>query len=145
MSAGAAKSTGTTITFGTSGWQQQIIGIEHNGASRASIPVPHFGTAQFTGTGWGNVPKLAGKIVDAGQLTIQFRLNPDTDPPLGEDAEEITIQFPPTGGDTTGAKWVFTGFMVGLEHSFPFETEDDSMSGTATIEISEDVTITAGA
>ena len=65
--------TGTTITFGTSGFTAEIVGI--------SIDVTHLATPVAGAGEVGSREKIPGKHVDPGQLKLTCHYDPDTDPP----------------------------------------------------------------
>ena len=120
--------TGITIAFGTSGFSAEILDVTPPEATRESIDVSHQGTTTakiFT----------PSDLYDPGGLTFDFHFNPDTDPPIDQAAETITITFP------AGATWVFDGFMTNYAPSAPFEGK---MTGSATVKASDDIAITAG-
>jgi hypothetical protein len=126
--------TGTTVSFGTSSFSMNIDTVQPYDLQREAVNMSHMGTQDFH-------VFTPAMLVDAGELTIDGHFDPDIDPPIDAAAEEITVQFPPQGADTTGATAVFNGFMTGYRPSAPME---DKATCTATIKITGGVTITAG-
>lgn len=121
--------TGITIVFGTTGFTAQIVDVSGPGLSRESIDVTHQETVDaraFT----------PADLFDGGELSFDIHFNPDTDPPVDEVAETITITWP------AGATWAFNGFMTGYEPAAPL---DDKMTGSVTVKVNGDITITPAA
>lgn len=123
--------TGATITFGTSGFTAQITDISIDGIERESIDTTHLGTTASGGVG--SKTYIPADLSDAGEVSIEGHFNPDTDPPIEEPAEIITITF------DEGATWVGTGFMTAFNFDVPLE---DKMTFSATIKFSGEVAIT---
>ena len=120
--------TGTTIAF-SSGFFAEILDVSGPSAARESVQVSHMGTTNahvFTPT----------DLVDWGELTVEIGFDPGTKPPMNGAAETVTITFPNSGAST----WAFSGFMTAFEPSVPLE---DRMTGSATIKVTGDVTVTA--
>ena len=118
--------TGFTVAFGTSGFTAEIVDVTPPGASRESIDVTHQGTTTariFT----------PADLYDAGELSLSIHFNPDTDPPIDGDVEEVTLTFPST------ATWVFNGFMTDYSPTGPLE---DKMTADVTVKVSGDINIT---
>ena len=119
--------TGATITFGTSGFTANIENIELPEQVREAVNTSHLGTS-------GRHTKIPSDLVDSGSMKMTFQFNPDTDPPIDQAAETVTITFP------EGATWAFSGFMTNYGGSVPLEGK---MMGTATVEITGDISQTA--
>ncbi len=120
--------TGSTIVFGTSGFTAEILDITPPGQTRESIDVSHQGTV-------GARRFLPGKLFDPGELSFDIQFNPDTDPPIDQDAETVTITYP------SGAIHSFTGFMTAYNPAGPME---DKMTGTVTVKVDGDISRSAG-
>ena len=134
--------TGTTVTFGTSSFTAEIIDLAIGGVSRKSIDVSHMGTAAAGAAEFGNMPFIAGRLTDAGELAMELHFNPQTIPPIDLVEETVTITFPLVPGDTTPADYSFTGFFTGFDIGLPL---DDKMTASATVKISGNVTVTIAA
>lgn len=122
-------STGITIVFGTSSFSAQILDVTPPSQSRESIPTSHQGTTTAH-------TYLPADLVENGELTFTIHFNPDTVPPIDAAAETVTITWP------AGATWAFSGFMTNYEPDAPFEGK---MTGTVTVKVTGDITVTAAA
>ena len=118
--------TGITIAFGTSAFVAEILDITGPGLARDSVETTHQGTTDAR-------THAPVDLFDAGELSFDVHFNPDTDPPIDAAEEEITITWPST------ATWVFQGFMTAYEPGAPLE---DKMTGSVTIKVTGDITIT---
>lgn len=94
--------TGLTIVFGTSGFSAEITGVNGNAISRESFKTSHMGTT-------GGHTKRFGDLVDPGVIDLEFQFDPDEQPPITADPEQITITFPIPSGSSNGATLVGTG------------------------------------
>lgn len=142
MSASLDTGAGATITFGTSGFSAELIDvIGLGGISRGSVDTTHFGTTQPGSGAIGGMTFIPEAFVDPGTMTLEFHLNPDDLPPVNGPLEQITMLFKPSGGDSTGASWVFNGFVTDLDYSINLKSK---MTGTMTLKISGLITRTAG-
>ena len=121
--------TGITIVFGTTGFTANIQDVSGPGLTRESIDVSHQGTV-------GGMEFLPGDLHDPGELTFDIQFNPDTNPPVDQPIETVTITWP------SGATWAADGFMTNYEPAAPL---DDKMTGSVTVKFSGDVTITPAA
>jgi len=125
--------TGTTITFGTSGFSADILSISSGGFTREAYETTHMGTTS-------DMTFEPKKLVDNGSLDIEFAFDPDAQPPIGGATETVTITFPlPTGG-LTAATLVGSGFIT--DFSFSAEVEE-RMTASATLKWAAGVTWTA--
>ncbi len=118
--------TGITIDFGTTAFTAEITDVSGPGLSRDSVDVTHQGTVDA-------LAFTPADLFDAGEASFDIAFNPDTSPPIDQVAETITITWP------AGATWVFNGFMTGYEPSAPL---NDKMTGSVTIKVNGDITIT---
>ena len=80
---------------------------------------------------------IPGDLSDPGELVMEVELNPDTEPPIDQPAETITITFPLVTGDADAADWQFSGFATGFEINVPLE---DKMTATLTVKATGNVT-----
>lgn len=142
MSANVDTGAGTTITFATSGFSAELIEvIGLNGISRGSVDTTHFGTSQPGSGAIGGMTSIPEAFADPGTMTLEIHFNPDNLPPVNGAVEQITVQFKASGGDTTGASWVFDGFVTDADYSINLSGK---MTGTITVKISGLITRTAG-
>jgi len=118
--------TGITIVFGTSGFAANIIDVDAPTGTRGKVDSTHQGTTTAR-------TKIPTDLIDWDDATITMEFNPATDPPIDGAAETITITWP----DST--TWTFTGFMTEYKGGAQLE---DKMTGSFTLAISGDVTIT---
>ncbi len=140
MSANVDVSTGLAITF-DSGFFAEIVDCNISGGERAAIPTSHMGTAAPGAGVHGNMTFIPGHLSNPGTYDAEIHFNPDTTPPIDSAAEAFTITFDESDGDTSGATWASSGFMVAWGVALPLE---DKMTMTCTIQISGGYTITAG-
>ena len=141
MSAAVDVATGLTLTFGTSSWAPQITGVGQAGVSREAIATSHHGTAAAGAGTFGNATFVPGRIVDPGSLEIEGHYNPDEIPPIGEDAETVTLAYAASGGDSSGATVASSGFLTDFSTTGEL---DGKITFTATLKRSGNVTRTAG-
>lgn len=124
--------TGTSITFGTSGFTANLLTVNPVSASRPAIDTTHLGTTTartFT----------PADLIDWGNLEITFQFDVDDEPPIGTAAETITITFPLSSGGSTAGDIEGTGFMTDFSSEVQLE---ELMTGSATIKWSGDLTWT---
>lgn len=131
--------TGTTITFGTSGFSAEVTSIKMSGISRSIIETSHLGTSPAGAGEIGSKTFLAGKLSDPGEVSIEGHFDADLTPPLEASPETITITFPLADGESVASKWSFSGQMTAYEFSAPLE---DKITFTATIKAVGPITVT---
>lgn len=137
----AAKiGTGTTITFGTSGFTAEIVGISIDGVKRESIDITHLATPVAGAGEVGSREKIPGKHVDPGQLKLTCHYDPNTEPPIQGAKEEVTVTYPLEEGELTAATEQGDAFVVDVGVEVPLE---DKMTRQITIERSGPWTRTA--
>jgi hypothetical protein len=144
MSAAVDQAHGLTVTLGTSATTMTIIsGPDWSGLSRAAIETTNMATAAAGAGKIANRTYIPSKLVSPGTISMVMSFNPDDDPPMqGDEAvETITVQYAPSGGDTTGGKWAADGFVTEWNPNAP---EDDRMTVDCTIQLSGNITITDG-
>lgn len=124
--------TGTTIVFGTSGFTCELLSASLPGASRAPINTSHAGTTVAH-------TKIPAKLIDWGQVEIEFNFDPDDEPPIDGAAETVTVTFPIPAGGTSGATLAGSMFMSNFTMT---GTVEEKMTATATLEVSGDLTWT---
>lgn len=137
-SSSVAVGTGASISFGTSSWTAEVVDIQWSGISREAIETSHLATAAPGANEFGNRTFIPGNLSDPGEMTIQYHMNPDTEPPIDQPAETITLSV---GDSATPATWACSGFVTSVDNSIPL---DDKMVGTMTVKFSGNVTQTAG-
>lgn len=121
--------TGITILFGTSAFGGEILDVSGPESTRESVDVSHQATV-------GPRRFIPADLYDNGEATWDVHFNPDTDFPIGEVIESITITWP------SGATWVFDGFMTGHGPASPLE---DKMVASITIKVDGEIVITPAA
>ena len=96
--------TGTTMTFGTSGWAPEILSVNGPGLGNEAIENSHMGTPNDFKT------YEPGKLAEPGEVSMSVKFNPTNaqNPPITNDPETITITFP--DGSTHAAKGFLTAF-----------------------------------
>jgi len=132
--------TGTTITFGTSGFSAEITNISHDGINREIIETSHLGTSPAGANEIGSKTFLAGDLSDPGELTLEGHFDGDDIPPVEGAPETVTVTFPLGSGETTPTTWQFSGQMTGFSYNVPLE---DKITFTATVKAVGPVTRTA--
>lgn len=122
--------TGVTLTF-ASGIIAKATNISWGGVTRPSVDSTYLGSS----TARSFIP---GDLYDAGELTIEFQLEPDVDwsTPLAASAATVTVAFP-AGGGGANMSWSASGFLTGLEMNTPLE---EMMTGTATVKLTSSIT-----
>lgn len=109
--------TGTTMTFGTSGFSSELLSINWTGISREVVDTTPLSITPAAAGTIGNRRYKAAHAVDPGTLECEFHFNPNDRPPVGEPEELITVQFPLVEGDLTAARWQAQGTMISYEIS----------------------------
>lgn len=117
--------TTTTIAFATTSFTAELIGLNVNDITRPDIDVTHMGSTIYR-------EFLPGKLADGGMVEMEIGFDPDTQPPILEDPEVITITFPLPDGMATAAKVVFTGYVNSWSAGLPLE---DKMTATISIKV----------
>jgi hypothetical protein len=139
----ARSGIGTTLTFGTSGFSAKVRNYNDIGMSREILDATHMGSpagATFTGLIFRET--RPGDLGTTKELSIDILFDPDdNDIPIDQPAEEITMQFKALSTQSTGAQWIFDGFVSDWSASVPY---DGLMTGTLTISVSGEPTWNAG-
>jgi hypothetical protein len=131
--------SGTTVTFGTSGYSANVENIDWSGMEREAFPTTHMTTTQPGANQIGGKTFIPSKYADPGEITLEVQYNPQTNPPLNGPAETITITFPLVSGDSTAANWACSGFLRSFRLTDP---HDGKMMATAIIKMSGLITFT---
>lgn len=131
--------TGTSIGFGTSGFDAEVTAIKHGGISRNIVETSHLGTPSAQADTIGSKTFLAGKLSDPGEITIEGHHDADLLPPIEADAETITITFPKASDEATATTWSFLGQMTSYEYNAPLE---DKITFSATVKAVGPITVT---
>ena len=114
-----ATPTGTTITFGTTGFTANLINvISWTGVSRPAIDTTHFGSTQASTRQIGGRTFTPGKLIDPGTLEIEIQYDPTAEIPIRRDAETITIQ-PPSSQSSSSING--TGFVQSMSVGEPLD------------------------
>lgn len=138
--------TGTTLVFGTSAYTSNLLHLDWSGVKRKALDSAHMGTTivaspNTTTTGFGSMTFIPSSLSDPGSLKFKIQFNPDKIPIIDTASETITVTFP-KGTNTTGAKWVGTGFVTDFEMTDGLEA---IMEATVTVKLSGNVSFTAAA
>jgi len=120
---------GITIVFADSAFTAEITDVTPPNPSRDSIETSHQGTVDAKSF-------MPADLYDSGEASFDFHFNPDTDPPVDQPTEAITMTFP------SGATWVFSGFMTDYAPDAPL---NDKMVGSATLKVTGVIVITPAA
>lgn len=123
---------GITIDFADTGFTAQILDVTPPNPSRDSIETSHQGTTEAKRF-------IPADLYDSGEAGFDFHFDPDTNPPIDQPPEIITMTFPIPDGLSNGATWVFTGFMTDYAPDAPL---NDKMVGSATLKVDGVIAIT---
>lgn len=125
--------TGTTVTFGTSGFTAQILEVGWGGIERESVESTHMGTTDAKSF-------IPGTLYDPGELELEIAFDGDDAPPIGGAVETITVEFAKkSSGSTNGAQWAASGFVTEFEATAPLE---DKMTATMTVKLTGAISFT---
>jgi len=136
------NATGILVVFNTTSFAPQIVNVAWGGIERAVIDVSHMAVAAAGSGKFGNMLFIPGDLSNPGQLTLDIHHNPDTEPPIDQPAETIDVTYPVFAGDSTGAKWSASGFLVSYEMTGELESK---MTAVVVVQFSGNVTQTAAA
>jgi hypothetical protein len=131
--------TGTTVTFGTSGYSANLENVDWSGIDREAFPTTHMGTTQAGANQFGGKTFLPSKFADPGEITLEVQFNPQTNPPVHGVAETITVTWPQVTGDSTAASWACSGFVRSFRVSDP---HDGKMMATIVAKLTGVATMT---
>lgn len=106
--------TGTTITFGTSSFTAEVLNVNGVDVSRQPIDVTHMGSTGFR-------EFIPTRLVDPGGAQVEILFDPNSQPPINQPAETITVTFPVPSGDSSGATLQFSGFVTDWDWGDPLE------------------------
>lgn len=115
---------GLTITWESSFFSGVIKSASWGGISRKAIDK----SSTESPNSW--MEFFPGCLKDPGELTVDIIFDPDDEPPISEDAETVTVNWPIPAGMTTGAAWSCSGFMTNYEATGP---HDDMLTAKVTI------------
>lgn len=127
---GAGIGTGTSITFGTSGFNALILSVNGEDVSRAVIDITHAGTLT-------NRRKIVGNLVDPGTVRLQLLFDPGERPPYNQPPETITLVVPDPDGGSPDPSLSGTGFISSWSYAIPGGGESEDKM-TQEIEITWD-------
>jgi len=122
--AGPYNTTGTTVTFGTSGYSGELTDINGPGMSLATINKSHLGS-----TGWHEY--MAATLIEGGEYTIEGHFDPALDFPIIASTETVTITW------SDGTSYDFDGIVTGFDMRGPLE---DKMTCTITVKVAGEIT-----
>lgn len=106
-----ATGQGSSFTFGTSGITLPVISIEPPEESIDDIAAPHLGL-----TVGDNIPYDPSDLQEGGEYSLTFENDRDT-VIATRVKETCTWTKPINAGDTTAAKWVFTGYIKSVKEN----------------------------
>lgn len=132
--------TGTTITFGTSGFTAEIIEtIDWTTVTRGAVDTTHMTSTQASAGNFGGRTFMPTKFADPGTINLMVHFKPDTNVPIHGLSETITVTFPLVSGDATAASWSSSGFITEMSPAIPLE---DKMTNRITVKLTGLVTMT---
>lgn len=132
---------GTTITFGTSGFTAEVLGIEFSGiGAREAVDTTHFGSTEASSGEFGGRTFIPTKLNNPGTVSVEIHFDADTRPPTQEAIETITFTFPQGTGESTPSDWEGQGFSVSFSASLVL---DGKCTGTLELQLSGVWTVTA--
>ena len=118
--------TGVTVTFETSEFTAELLGVTPFAMSRPAVDTTHLGTTGFK-------TYEPGDLVDGGEGQLRIKYDPGTTIPMFAVAELITIGMPDSSdGDVTYNAFI-TGFAIGEI------SEDAQVEATVTLKITSTV------
>ena len=120
--------TGTTVTFGTSGFTADILNVNWDGITRESIETSHMGTTS-------DKTFMPADLVDNGTIVLEIAFVATLSPPIITNgaAETVTIAF---AGSAT--HWSASAFQTEFSIGAPLE---DKMTGSLTLKVTGGITI----
>ena len=123
----ADTGTGTTITFGTSGWTGSVISIGGTTQSREPLEDSHLATS-------GEKTYVFDDLIEPGDFEIEFYWDQSasTFSPISAVAETITISFPLKTGESTNGTLAGSGGVI--EASGPDVSNGELMTGSMSIQ-----------
>ena len=99
----ALEGTGARITFAATGLTADLITLTLPDRAKDAIGTSHLGSLLTQGN-------RGGKLVDPGQVVVEFDHAPSAPALLRRTPEQVTISYPLQPGDSSPAKLVFTAF-----------------------------------
>ena len=120
--------SGTTITFGTSGFSADVLSID--GPSGVRVAIDTTVLADLT-----EMSFIPAKLIDLGELTLEIEHEGSQDWILDNALEVITIDWSGVG---VGAKWSLNGFVTAYT---PTAAIGERMQASITIKLSGALTI----
>lgn len=121
--------TGTTATFGTTGFAPQILDVNWDGIEKVVINTSHMGTTEYH-------TFMLGDLCDAGTIVLEIAFDPSETPPIisnGGASETVTIAA--AGSANT---WAATVLNSAFQFGAPLE---DKMTGSLTLKVTGGITI----
>jgi hypothetical protein len=99
------EGTGTSISFGASGFSADIISVDLNERARQTIETTHLGTK-------GAKTYKPGEVVDLGEMTVVVDHNPNELQLVGYPVESIVISYPLQAGEVVPTKIPLFGLII---------------------------------
>lgn len=120
--------TGTTATFGTSGFSGDLLNVDWGGISREQFQTSHMGTTVA------HTYKPV-TLKDPGEITLEFAFEPTLDIGILDDAAEtLTIDWA-----AIGTTWAASVFCTNVDIVGPLE---EKMMWTMTLKVTGNITVT---
>ena len=142
--AGETRGTavGIVAVFGTSSFTAELKDMDWGSITRESKSVSHQGTAAPGAGKYGNMEFIPGDLTDPGTVTLEMHFDPDTEPPIDQPAEVLTITWPKAAADSTAATWSGTVFCIDYSESSKL---DEVQVMTVQFKVTGNVTLVAAA
>lgn len=127
------EGAGAAVVFGTSGVTLQIESITPPAASRAGVPGTHLGSTVAT--------ESPGVLVTYGNMTIEAQWSPSIPSLVSKTPETISLQYPPSPGQTKGKvvsypnSWVLSETPSAFTHGSPIKMTYEIKINSAPVEI----------
>lgn len=105
---------GASVTFATSGFSYNIVGVNIGSLETPALETSHIATTAAGVGQEGNATYIPGDIVRHGPATLRIHWNPSLGViPIGV-VQTITFTYPLVSGDTTAAYQTGSGFVSGF-------------------------------
>lgn len=124
--------TGAILSFSSTSYTTEVVSMNIAGRERVAVDTTHLGSSAKT--------YIRGDLVEPGTIEAVINYAPDNPPPIyGTTSQEnVIVEFPKWGTQTTGAKDTALGFIQAIDG--PNIAVDERMEATLTIKLSGVVT-----
>jgi hypothetical protein len=124
----AILGTGTTVTFGTSGFSAAIMDANWSGITRGSVQTSHMGTTN-------DHTFIPTNLVDNGTVELTIQFNGSESPPIITNGATETVTIDWAGsGNTWAASCFQTDFSITA-------TNEDLVTGDLTLKVTGAITL----